>query len=1143
MARRSKLLNVMAKRCRLCLADSGFMVKLRDEFVEPKLKDLTRCTCIDIEYNKNLPDGVCHICFYKLSMWTEFKELFMQSHKILLEQLEISKAPDNAKRSKIDVSSSEVTNVNTDKVIIDTIYISESEDESILSKISPQKACNIDRRKLNKNVKNGSDKHTENKSFESKRSKLHVRCGKNKRRILALKRWQARKKALYAATQKSVSDSESNDVQSTLVRKTQTNTNVDEEAKKQKRFAKLLKNLETNLANKYTGFGISTPRTRLRNQAMVVLPSEKNNIETKIRYSPEKESLPSLVENNVTANGARKPISQTNNTMFTPKSSKTELVIGKTTFIVTSNLVLQDQQCNQTLNNSKNSESLNGDVNSKENTDIFDAVQLRRVVSPAIFENKDEMKETTKNDIERCLDIRIESHEFTMLKHMQAELSDFIQKEVKQKYLSINEDATKTDCVNNTNSQPKLDQKLKNLIQNAIEKNIEHMTNENDTKCQEFQRVSPEFVKTAVHSSQYQPRVVLERLNLANKVINNALKRAALTSESHSATPRKRLIVPPKKYDDFNTSLELDDFTELEDTKVQKTPRACPRTYKNSTTKQLRRKVILEKRITNNDSIVTTNKDNNAMSLPSRVKKDLKVNEEKIDKNRVEIKNLADIETYVCKICKFRCNSKKNIVAHVRETHIIPSGAKDNDAKEDLANKESDKKDVEVKTSTEPEIYVCQICKFRCNSVKDIETHVRASHITSSEAFDAPQNTNNNTVTLPQDINKNTATLPQNVNKNTATLPQNGNKNTATLPQNVNKNTATLPQEKQKKMRCKKCHEIVDYQCVKAHAFSCKLKMPDLIYVCPICKANFKAKKLFLQHFEAHKPLKSTNKTKNKEINNVDESQIKTAVPAMSQESHTVGLQLPTVSEALQKGYAIQTNRKGICVMPLKKQTNETNVQSTTIDESNIQSDKVTTTDAKSNVAKNIAQKNKEYNCFLCEKIFIDEELLKDHLQQHCDEQSDEERSDKKDPKHKCTICGNILESDKALEEHICKHWFDGEDSNNLNKTSSNNEENNPEDSTSSEDEFHQCSQCWELFDSEILLEMHTRVHVQKVPKAAETQIIYQYQCTLCDDLFDTEKDLEDHINLHNGNAQICQLCDKPFRTLEELQEHVTTHL
>lgn len=54
---------------------------------------------IQIKHEENLPAFVCHVCLYKLNMWSEFKERFIESNKILLGQLEVSVVSD------IDVSS------------------------------------------------------------------------------------------------------------------------------------------------------------------------------------------------------------------------------------------------------------------------------------------------------------------------------------------------------------------------------------------------------------------------------------------------------------------------------------------------------------------------------------------------------------------------------------------------------------------------------------------------------------------------------------------------------------------------------------------------------------------------------------------------------------------------------------------------------------------------------------------------------------------------------------------------------------------------------------------------------------------------------------------------------------------------------
>lgn len=223
----------MTERCRICLINHGCMTSLQSDRVEAKLKDLTKCTCIDIKCDENLPRVVCHVCLYKLDMWSEFKEQFIQSNKVLLEQLEISETSDNAikdsskdescttkdverkrksgednnsdtetKKSRIDISSSEITNTtnitDTGQIIIDTICISSNDNET-------------DSSKPKKNAKNGEE-HTEVKiySVPMRARLLPARRGKNiERRKASTKRWVERKKALLAATGETVSDTDS----------------------------------------------------------------------------------------------------------------------------------------------------------------------------------------------------------------------------------------------------------------------------------------------------------------------------------------------------------------------------------------------------------------------------------------------------------------------------------------------------------------------------------------------------------------------------------------------------------------------------------------------------------------------------------------------------------------------------------------------------------------------------------------------------------------------------------------------------------------------------------------------------------------------------------------------------------------------
>jgi len=275
----------------------------------------------------------------------------------------------------------------------------------------------------------------------------------------------------------------------------------------------------------------------------------------------------------------------------------------------------------------------------------------------------------------------------------------------------------------------------------------------------------------------------------------------------------------------------------------------------------------------------------------------------------------------------------------------------------------------------------------------------------------------------------------------------------------------------------------------------------------------FRAKNLLLKHLENHDTKFKLNVIENKKLNNTD---------------------------TLQKIVAITS------VLPQKAQNqaqgSETTIKTEIKNEKNdIQSDKITSTGVKLESTENVTKPKETYTCFVCDKIFTDEEVLKDHLQKHCDDESEGEQNNSKE-QYQCAICGSTLESDQALEEHVGKHLFDDEDDNpNLISINQGNEN----ESKLKANDSYQCGQCSEMFDSEVLLEMHMHAHLEEVAIAEWEQQglkIYQYQCMLCDELCNTEKELSEHLDIHNANAHVCQLCDKPFRTLEDLQEHVATH-
>ncbi|TGZ56176.1 Uncharacterized protein DBV15_01687 [Temnothorax longispinosus] len=547
-------------RCRICLADHGCMTSLMSDRVEGKLKDLIKCTCIDIKYEENLPGVVCHVCLYKLDMWGEFKERFVQSNKALLEQLEVSETSDNAIKDPASKDESCTTKnaKRKRKIGEDNISDTEKKDQAEENETATKTQTVVSEKNDIQSDKISSTgvklDSTENIAKKPKETYTCFVCDK-----------------IFTDEELSLIEAlASDDVQLSPVQKARAKTNADKETERQKKVAKVLKNLETNLTEKYIGIrdgdtDSDARRTRLskelhlqqRNKISLMNKISKEHPVgrngSSLDTSMEREHSPTSLTDNValSVRTRKSKIQKNDGQTFTPQSVKSELVIGDTKFAVTSTLILVDPSNLNSLdvnNLPKDSKNPSPDESNREkNTDIIDAVQLRRV-NPVKTNANNKANSKSKNElVERCLNIEVEGHELMVLKRVQCELADFVKNEMKHKILGTSDGAAKmdnfkTDSV--TCTRQKLDQKLKDIIELAIKKNIEPSTTRQmaDVCSQESTRFSPALIKMAVHSPRYQPKVVIKRLDTVKEKTASTSPQKDQAEENETATKTQTVV-------------------------------------------------------------------------------------------------------------------------------------------------------------------------------------------------------------------------------------------------------------------------------------------------------------------------------------------------------------------------------------------------------------------------------------------------------------------------------------------------------------------------------------------------------------------------------------------------------------------------
>jgi len=167
-----------------------------------------------------------------------------------------------------------------------------------------------------------------------------------------------------------------------------------------------------------------------------------------------------------------------------------------------------------------------------------------------------------------------------------------------------------------------------------------------------------------------------------------------------------------------------------------------------------------------------------------------------------------------------------------------------------------------------------------------------------------------------------------------------------------------------------------------------------------------------------------------------------------------------------------------------------------------------------------------QYHCSKCEKSFITQVQLKQHMRVHTE------------APFVCSVCGKRFKLTTNLNLHMATHDTNksGQKLQNL------------------------CTVCGKTFNTEIYLRQHMHVvHTEKTQMCTvcgkkfsllSTLTIHmlthsrggQYQCSECEKSFSMESTLKLHMRLHSKDAFTCTVCNKKFMFCSMLKYHMATH-
>ncbi|XP_011495585.1 PREDICTED: uncharacterized protein LOC105360389 [Ceratosolen solmsi marchali] len=1097
---RKRKLSDLSDRCRLCLVRDACMSQLFTDWIRPKLEDLEKCSAIKVSDKPNYPKSICYVCLYKLEMWSQFKSQFLKTNKTIvthfkvidqsISESHISKiikyentaddlySEDNKKRLKLNISEPEP---------VPMLEISQKETDKLI----PTDPVSIALAKFVEDINSDSllISNDSNMSFVSKTidqisttATVKRKVGRPKKieREASTKRWVERKNALIAATGSVPSESDSDTgPHLSPVQKARAKTN-DKDPDKQKKIDKALKNLEMNVADKYKinqEDAINDERT---------MRTRKTNVDDQIIEVINIDDTPVFEEKKLENVKIEIKEKEMENEVIMEKNdiSDTEIKFIDTKKIEETEFEKDVQKDLDSVNLSDC--SMNIDLS--QDIDIDFKPQL--VTSEVVVGNATYV-------ITTVLD----------LPNASSSKSDISLKTNGISIDATNQDGRKIDLMNAI--------KLQRVNPNDDNSFIKQNSNIKPSDVQKCLKIEIEGLE--IEALQ---RVQLELAHFVNEDV------------------RKRLF---------------EDNPDLHNLEIK------PMKFKNSyETLEYQLKSIIEKVLRNNyDSEVLT---------PAMCSNHQKISHEfakAAERSPIFQPRVILTRMNLGLLCRMYHVSNLHLLEAVKRQrglvgplsrtlgkrrHVLPKKYDDfaltmnvipsDEESTDKKTKRINAKLGPTKAQTSPKItqFVLEalgedgsivIDDGTCTSptIVDIPLTIVAETLPNNKPIAVPLITTkplsvgNTTLTpLPSLVNRTPIVncMPP-VKKMTATSK-------ATKPSIVSSTPKPLKRQrhicgicgkelfskeeaeahvknhkvdagsgrpgsepttksKPKLMRCKRCQAIVEARHVKSHVCN------SVKYNCNLCECTFGVEHLLEAHLETHAQYKIRQEAANK-------------------------------ASASKSGKTLKEVQRVVVV----QENNEVHKIAEPVPDEELE----------------IALSCKEpqgYSCFVCDKIFVDEEQMKDHLQMHCEEVSDEGN----EKGFQCAFCGEKFQTEESLEMHVGSHLHeDSDDKINLLISMESRRDKQKR-------AVFRCERCSESFASSLLLATHLPLHEEEDAMLAEyeKQDVEQeaHVCTICDEVFDTADELSDHLDVHNGNVHVCILCEKPFSSIRDLQEHVSTHL